>query len=230
MGAEGGSLPPAPSNMPVYTPPAGTPAPNPNSGPLIPEPVSVPPAPPVATPAPAGPDNTLPPVGPSATGMQTGPQTGQVTKPMEEPKPGTTVVKITDKGFDPAKVTIKPGETVEWRNESKSTQSITTDSKLTKKKNSAKSPKGAATFSSGELIPGGVFSHEFSTSGSYKYVSLKNESESGSVTVKADETKKKETKKTTKSTKSTTKPAVNKVSKKPVKKTRKPVVEHDPNL
>lgn len=229
IAAEGGSLPPAASNMPANSVPAGAPASNPNIGPLIPEPVAVPSLPPVA--APVAPGNVIPPAGPGNTGTQPGPQTGQVARPAEEPKVATTVVKITDKGFDPAKVTIKAGETVQWRNESTSTQSMTADSKLTKTKSSVNVPKGATSFSSGELIPGGIFSHDFTTSGSYKYVSLKNESMGGSVTVKESQTGKKETRKATKATtKPVAKPVVKKVAKKPVKKARKPAPEFDPNL
>jgi plastocyanin len=185
----------------------------------MPAPVAVPAPAPVTAPAPVGPGNPLTPVGP-------GPES--ITRPVEEPKAGTTVVKITDKGFEPAKVTIKVGETVEWQNESKSPQSVSADPKLAKKKSSVKLPKGATSFSSGDIARGATFSHEFATAGSYKYVSLRNESVSGSITVKEAEAKK-ETRKATKTTpkNTTTKKTI---AKKSSKKASKPAPEHDPNL
>lgn len=55
--------------------------------------------------------------------------------------------------YDPATVTIRAGQTVEWRNTSILTHTVT----------------GEAGFESGNLVPGQVYSHRFDAPGTYRY-------------------------------------------------------------
>ena len=59
--------------------------------------------------------------------------------------------------FDPATIAVKAGDTVEWRNTSPFTHSVTSTSAI-------------ETFDSGPVKPGQVFRHTFTQAGTYPYV------------------------------------------------------------
>jgi len=116
--------------------------------------------------------------------------------PAPAPMPGVAekssvdaLVKITDTKIAPTKVTIKVGETVEWKNASKTDQAVTTDANLAKGKGSIAIPKSAQAFSSGDIKPGGSFAYTFTVAGTYRYISLKH-GRDGEVVVKAEEVRK----------------------------------------
>ncbi|MDB5452087.1 MAG: hypothetical protein JWO33_665, partial [Caulobacteraceae bacterium] len=64
-----------------------------------------------------------------------------------------TVAMSSGLRFNPAEVTIKAGQTVEWRNKSIETHTVT-----------------GQGFDSGALKPGQVWSHAFAAPGRYDYV------------------------------------------------------------
>jgi plastocyanin len=64
--------------------------------------------------------------------------------------------------FIPDKVTVKVGETVEWKNTGKVIHSVT----------SKTVPAGAESFDSGFMMPGAEFSHTFKVAGTYEYLCL----------------------------------------------------------
>ena len=63
------------------------------------------------------------------------------------------VVTMADASFQPATVRIKAGESVTWKNPTKLTHTVTGNG-----------------FDSGNVAPGGSWSHTFSKAGSYPYV------------------------------------------------------------
>ncbi|MEX0701851.1 MAG: plastocyanin/azurin family copper-binding protein [Planctomycetales bacterium] len=86
------------------------------------------------------------------------------------------VVEMTnDAKFVPAKVKIKVGETVEWKNRSKAMHTVTADPDKAKDKSNVMLPEGAAPFDSGKIRPGGAFSHTFTVAGNYKYFCIPHE-------------------------------------------------------
>ncbi|MEX0700649.1 MAG: plastocyanin/azurin family copper-binding protein [Planctomycetales bacterium] len=86
------------------------------------------------------------------------------------------IVSMTDRArFEPAQITVKVGETVEWRNTSRHPHTVTADPELAKNPAHVVLPEGARPFHSGEVHPGERFTHTFDTPGTYFYVCLPHE-------------------------------------------------------
>lgn len=95
-----------------------------------------------------------------------------------------------DMGFEsysPATITIRAGDTVEWRNTSPITHTVTDDPKLAKKPNDTLLPTDAAAFTSGDISAGQVYLHTFDVPGTYRYVCTHHERDGmvGSVVVRS---------------------------------------------
>ena len=71
--------------------------------------------------------------------------------------------------FQPETVHIRAGQSVEWRNTSVITHSVTDDGRLASKPQDAAYPTGAMPFRSGDIHAGDVFSAAFPVPGTYKY-------------------------------------------------------------
>ena len=78
-----------------------------------------------------------------------------------------TVEMTNTFGFSPQTIHIKAGDTVEWRNKSFMTHTVTDDPQ--KSKTLAEIPAGAAPFDSGRIPSGQVFRQKFTTPGTYRY-------------------------------------------------------------
>jgi len=88
-----------------------------------------------------------------------------------EPK-ATAVVQMTDSfTFEPRRVTVHAGDSVEWRNASRFIHSVSADPKL----GSASLPAGAAAFASGDLPPGASFRQILTVPGTYRYFCMEHE-------------------------------------------------------
>ncbi len=99
-----------------------------------------------------------------------------------------TVVTITDRlTFEPRRVTIAVGETVEWNNTSLLVHTVTGDPDKATLPTSAALPDGAAAFDSGLLEPDQTFEHTFTVPGTYRYFCIPHEGASmvGEVVVEA---------------------------------------------
>ncbi len=81
------------------------------------------------------------------------------------------VIKMMDMpaSFEPTRITIKTGDTVEWENTGNQLHHVTTDPSAALKKNDVAIPAGAKPFDSGFLKPGESFSETFSVPGVYRY-------------------------------------------------------------
>ncbi|MFQ5774969.1 MAG: plastocyanin/azurin family copper-binding protein [Kiloniellaceae bacterium] len=86
-----------------------------------------------------------------------------------------TVEMTPGLAFDPAEITVQAGATVEWRNKSIFTHTVTADPELAADPAHVALPQGAATFHSGPVAAGAVFRHTFATPGTYRYVCLPHE-------------------------------------------------------
>ena len=95
----------------------------------------------------------------------------------EEPEvtPAVTVVITPDFAFDPAEVTIRAGEAVEWRNEGRAPQTVTGDPGWAADNSLVTLPEGAEPWDSGILNFGDSFVQVFEVPGEYTYVSLPQE-------------------------------------------------------
>lgn len=92
----------------------------------------------------------------------------------ETGKPAATVT-MDVVNFLPKRVTVKVGNTVEWRNTSSVAHTVTADPKKARDSKNVTLPKGARTFDSGNMDPGDTFTHAFSVAGTYKYVCIPHE-------------------------------------------------------
>jgi plastocyanin len=85
------------------------------------------------------------------------------------------VVEMGDVAFMPDQVTVSVGDTVEWRNESGVTHTVTADPDLAADPANVELPEGAEAFDSGEVASGESFSYTFEQAGTYRYVCLPHE-------------------------------------------------------
>jgi len=90
---------------------------------------------------------------------------------LADPAPAATpVVHIsTFLKFEPREVTIPVGGTVEWRNSSIETHTVTDDPAVARDSAHAELPAGAQAFDSGPLKPGQSYGHTFTVPGRYSY-------------------------------------------------------------
>jgi len=81
------------------------------------------------------------------------------------------VVEMLDAppSFQPARTTIKVGDTMEWKNVGAELHHVTTDPSAALKKDDVTNPPGAKPFDSGFLKPGESFRETFSVPGTYRY-------------------------------------------------------------
>jgi plastocyanin len=86
----------------------------------------------------------------------------------ESPNAGASVT-MGFGSFEPADVHIKAGQSVEFRNTSLITHSVTDDPKLAEDAKDASEPAGAAPFNSGDIAPGQIFTQVFTQPGTYNY-------------------------------------------------------------
>jgi plastocyanin len=92
-----------------------------------------------------------------------------VAKPRAaKPAVGITMMDMPA-SFEPTRITIKAGDTVEWKNTGNQLHHVTTDPSAALKKSDVATPPGAKPFDSGFLKPGESFSETFSVPGVYHY-------------------------------------------------------------
>ena len=90
-------------------------------------------------------------------------------------EPSATVTMGNQLTFDPASITIKAGETVEFVNDSPLVHTVTADPAKARNTDNVSLPEGAETFDSGNLASGESFSHTFAEPGTYKYFCIPHE-------------------------------------------------------
>ena len=90
--------------------------------------------------------------------------------------PGSDVaatVELTSKlTFEPAEITIRVGDKVEWRNRTLLTHTVTADPRITAGASNMELPEGARPFNSAAIPAGQVFRHTFTVPGTYRYLCL----------------------------------------------------------
>lgn len=87
---------------------------------------------------------------------------------------------VIDMGFEsysPASVTIRAGETVEWRNTSLITHTVTDDPARATAPADAGLPAGAQPFDSGDIPAGKVYLRRFPVAGTYRYFCTHHETD-----------------------------------------------------
>jgi len=98
------------------------------------------------------------------------------------------VVKMIDMPatYQPSTLTIKVGETVEWKNVGNSVHHASSDPSTAVNPSEVSNPPGAKPFDSGFLQPGQSFTYTFTVPGTYKYICAPHETSGmlGEVVVK----------------------------------------------
>jgi plastocyanin len=89
----------------------------------------------------------------------------------------SVVIKMGDEPpmYEPAKLTIKAGETVEWLNNGGVVHSVTAVPGDASNAKDVALPGGAATFDSGFMPPGSKFDYTFTVPGTYRYFCVPHE-------------------------------------------------------
>ena len=96
--------------------------------------------------------------------------TGDCLAHHDEPT-GKAVVRMTDDlTFDPARVVVHTGDTVEWQNTSSMPHTVTADAGRAAEGKEVVLPPGATPFDSGKIAAGGSYRHTFTMPGTYKYI------------------------------------------------------------
>jgi plastocyanin len=98
------------------------------------------------------------------------------------------VVKMIDMPatYEPARITIKVGDTVEWKNVGNSVHHASNDPSTAVNPAEVSNPPGAKPFDSGFLQPGQSYTYTFTVPGTYKYICAPHETSGmlGEVVVK----------------------------------------------
>lgn len=97
--------------------------------------------------------------------------------PAHAPPPpnAAAVVDMGFESFSPPTITIRPGNTVEWRNTSLITHTVTDDPKLAQKPADSTLPAGAGAFNSGDIPAGQIYTRTFEIPGTYHYFCMHHE-------------------------------------------------------
>lgn len=127
---------------------------------------------------------------PRTTSAEPAPAGAAPSRPEDQPPadghPPAVMIEITRSGrFYPETVVIRPGDTVQWFNNSDQVHSITNDPASVIHMDDVTAPAGAAPFGSGYLEPGKTFRVRFTKEGEYRYVCFLHESQgmSGAILV-----------------------------------------------
>lgn len=101
------------------------------------------------------------------------------------PRVDKVVDMTTTLNFAPRAITIRAGETVEWRNVSIMDHTVTADPARAKNPAHVRLPPGAEPFHSGTIAPGKVYRRTFPVAGEYRYFCIPHEEQGmlGTITV-----------------------------------------------
>jgi plastocyanin len=77
--------------------------------------------------------------------------------------------------YEPAVLTIKVGQTVEWKNVGNSVHHASSDPSTAVNPAEVSNPPGVKPFDSGFLQPGQSFTYTFTVPGTYKYICAPHE-------------------------------------------------------
>jgi plastocyanin len=116
------------------------------------------------------------------------PANPDMAQPPSSNNPPSVIIQMNDElpMYEPSHLTIKAGETVEWKNNGIVDHSASDNALKADDKADAALPPGAAPFYSGPIMPGHVYRYTFTVPGTYKYFCDSHESDGmlGEIVVK----------------------------------------------
>jgi plastocyanin len=98
--------------------------------------------------------------------------------PTQPPQPSRPVLRVSMDRMDrffPDVLVIRPGDTVEWINNSDRLHTVTNDPASAIRADDVGRPLGAAPFDSGYVEPGKTYRQRFTQEGEYRYVCFLHE-------------------------------------------------------
>ncbi|HSR10180.1 MAG TPA: plastocyanin/azurin family copper-binding protein [Thermodesulfobacteriota bacterium] len=100
--------------------------------------------------------------------------------------PAATVEMNDEMRFVPDRITIRPGDSVEWKNVSRQVHTVTADPKWATSPQNVQLPDGAGPFDSGDIPPGKTYRRDFTVPGTYRYFCIPHQASGmiGEITVK----------------------------------------------
>lgn len=102
--------------------------------------------------------------------------TGQALAQQQAAQDNAVVVEMTDQlKFQPNTVRVRVGQTVQWRNRSSYFHTVTADEQRAQIPAHVELPEDAEPFHSGDIPPGGEYSHTFKVPGTYRYTCVPHE-------------------------------------------------------
>ena len=110
--------------------------------------------------------------------MKLTPQVTQVSQQTAQAMGAGNVIAVEmndNLRFAPTEITIKAGDTVEWRNIGSIPHTVTADPGRAPGSRNIELPAGAETFDSGWVMRGRSFRYTFSEPGVYRYICLPHE-------------------------------------------------------
>ncbi len=79
--------------------------------------------------------------------------------------------------FEPAEITVRVGDKVEWRNQTLLTHTVSADPRIGADPANVILPEGVEPFNSAAITAGQVFRYTFTVPGTYRYVCLPHEAQ-----------------------------------------------------
>jgi plastocyanin len=89
--------------------------------------------------------------------------------------PAAVVGMTSTFNYKPEKVTVKVGDTIEWKNTSLITHTVTADPAFARDRSHVLLPAGVAPFNSGEMPRHATFRYTFTVPGLYRYFCIPHE-------------------------------------------------------
>ena len=114
--------------------------------------------------------NTVDQIAPSCKARISAAQIQEIIAKRAAPAEFNGIVSMTDAGFEPREIAIKPGQKVVWKNSSDVTHNVVADPAKAVNAVNVKLPPTVAPFASQSLLPGQSYAHTFTVPGVYKYV------------------------------------------------------------
>jgi len=96
---------------------------------------------------------------------------------VESPLAAVRIIQMNDEMpmYKPSNIVIVAGQTVKWHNNGEVSHSVVDEAARAANPEDALIPRGAHTFNSGNIMPGGTFQHTFTVPGRYRYFCISHE-------------------------------------------------------
>jgi plastocyanin len=106
-----------------------------------------------------------------------GPSPAEPTGSDSTAVPAVKIEMTRENRFFPDVLVVRPGDTVEWTNNSDVPHGVTNDPAVALHREDVSGPPSAPPFDSGYVLPGHTFRHRFTQEGEYRYACFLHEAQ-----------------------------------------------------